>query len=300
MKKHIFITYRLALSIAISLLVFCPSLFAQEDEETGKDLRPVKNTFESVWLIDNQTASVPVKGTFEFDILHRFGVVKNGYEDFWGLYAPANIRLGFGYVPIEKLMVGFGLTKTNLTWDINAKYTILQQACSGGSPVTVTYFVNAAIDTRDQEKGNFLNGTDRLSYFHQLMVARKVTDNFSIQVAGSVSHFNAVEAYINSNKEIEGKMNNDHIAVSVLGRYKVGPWVNLIANYDQPITKHKANNPHPNISFGIEMTSSSHQFQVFAGNFYNITPQRNNVFNNNNFGDGEILIGFNITRLWNW
>jgi uncharacterized beta barrel domain-containing protein DUF5777 len=295
MKKHLLILLR---SMLAALLIFSigTSAMAQEEED-GKDLRPVRNLFESIWLIDNQTAFVPIKGTFEMDIQHRFGNVKNGYDDLWGLYAPSNIRLGFNYTPIDKLMVGFGFTKQNLTWDFNAKYAILQQARKGGSPVSVSYFVNVAIDTRDE--ANFRNSTDRYSFFHQLLIARKVTDNLSLQVAPSISHFNAVEGYINTDKEIEGLMSNDHIAVSFSGRYKVGPWVNIIANYDQPVTEHKTDNPNPNISFGVEFTSSSHTFQIFAGNYNSIIPQLNNVYNSNNYEDGEFLIGFNITRLWN-
>ena len=38
---------------------------------------------------------VPVKGTFEWDFQHRFGTVKNGSKDLWGVYGPANIRMGF-------------------------------------------------------------------------------------------------------------------------------------------------------------------------------------------------------------
>ena len=91
----------------------------------AEERKPVKNMFESIWIIDNQTVMVPFKNTLEFDIQHRFGLVENGYEDFWGLYAPSNIRLGFSYVPINNLMVGFGLTKQNLTWDFNAKYALL-------------------------------------------------------------------------------------------------------------------------------------------------------------------------------
>ncbi|MCF8246987.1 MAG: DUF5777 family beta-barrel protein [Saprospiraceae bacterium] len=295
MKKHLKIFFRAL--VVVNILLLGTTLYGQE-EESSKDLRPVRNMFESSWLLDNQSVLVPVKGTFGFDILHRFGVI-DGYDNFFGLYAPSNIRLGFSYVPVDKLMVGFGLTKFNLTWDMNVKYAILEQARIGGSPISLTYYGNMAIDTRDKEKTPYLNDSDRFSYFHQLILARKVTDKFSLQVAGSLSHFNTVEAYINSDKEIEGIMKNDHVAVSVAGRYKVGPWLNIIGNYDQPITEHKRNNPNPNISFGIEMTSSSHQFQIFAGNYYNIIPQQNNVFNKNNFGDSEILIGFNIIRWWN-
>ncbi len=291
-----------SLLIILAAIVLTFPTFSQETDDSNKDLRPVRNLFDGIWLIDNQTALVPIKGTFEFDIQHRFGPWKNGFEDLFGLYATSNIRLGFNYVPIDRLMIGFGLTKTNITWDFNAKYALLRQARSGGSPIAVTYFVNTAIDTRDKAVGKFANNTDRYSYFHQLMVARKFSDNFSFQVAGSLSHFNAVEAYETTTNEVEGKLKNDHVAISFSGKYKVGSWVNIIANYDHPITSHNVESvdPQSNLSFGVELTSSSHQFQIFCGNFYSITPQRNNVYNQNSFGDGDILIGFNITRLWNF
>jgi len=48
------------------------------------------------------------------------------------------------------------------------------------------------------------------------------------------------------------------------------------------------------------MNTSNHSFQVFAGNYNSILPQSNNVFNQNDFTKGQFLIGFNITRLWNF
>ena len=270
-----------------------------ETETEEQDTRPVRSIFESAWLIDNQSVLVPIKGTFEFDMQHRFGTWQNGYDDFYGLFASSNIRLGFSYTVIDRLAVGFGITKSNMTWDISGKYAILRQTRSGNIPISITYFGNIAIDTRN--KDNFVNSSDRYSFFNQLIIARKITPEFSAQIAPSYSHFNSVEAFINSSNEIESIMNNDHFAISVAGRYKVSDVMAIIANYDQPITKHKSNNPNPNISFGVEMATSSHTFQIFAGNYYFITPQRNNVFNQNNpefFSD--FLIGFNITRLWNF
>ncbi|MBK9982298.1 MAG: hypothetical protein IPP15_07720 [Saprospiraceae bacterium] len=285
----------------ILLFVFSAPLWAQEADMNTSESKPVKNTFGSIWIIDNQTVAVPFKGNFEFDIQHRFGIVKNGYDDLFGLYAPSNIRLGFGYVPIEKLMIGFGITKTNLTWDVNVKYAILRQMTSGGSPLSVTYFGNAAIDTRDKDyftNPEVLVTTDRLSFFHQLLFARKFSDKISLQLGASLSHFNTVEAFKNPQNEIIDKYQNDHFAIALSGRYKISPVTNILINYDQPVTTHEVLDPQPNISFGLEITTSSHQFQIFAGNFYNITPQRNNVFNNNRFQDGAFLIGFNMTRLW--
>jgi len=129
--KRLWLRFRCALPIVLLLLT--NTLFAQDStgfapaKAAVKKPKPVKNTFQSVWLIDDQTVMVPVKGTFEMDIQHRFGTVQNGYKDLWGIYGPSDIRLGFAYAPINNLYLGFGLTKNNLLWDGSAKYAILKQ-----------------------------------------------------------------------------------------------------------------------------------------------------------------------------
>lgn len=287
-----------ALSLFMMLAV---GISAQDEAHEGggehhRGLQKVGNTFESVWLIDNQTVLVPLKKTAEFDILHRFGTVKNGYDDFWGLYAPSNIRLGVSYVPIKNLMLGVGITKERFLWDYNLKYSILREQGEKTFPVSVTYFGSLAVDTRNAS--NFRKHEDRYSYFHQLMVARKVNRDFSVQASLNLSHFNFVEAFINDENEVVGKMKNDHYSISVMGRYKVSDAFAFIANYDQPITNHLENNPKPNISFGVEVATVLHAFQGFIGSYKSIVPQYNNVFNQNDFADGGFLLGFNITRLF--
>jgi hypothetical protein len=301
MKSYLAVNKILGALFLGMLLNLAPStLMAQDEEEESQatTLRPVKNTFESTWLIDNQSVMIPVKGTLQMDIMHRFGTVNNGYDDFFGLYAPSNIRMGMSYVPVENLNVGFGFTKFNMTWDFNAKYAILKQMRENGSPVSITYFGNMAWNTRRDLE--IINSTDRLSYFHQLIFARKFTDKFSVQVAPSLSHFNSVKGYVDSEGLLQGEMENDHIAVSFSGRYKITPGTVILVNYDQPITKHTTNNPEPNIALGIEFNTSAHAFQVFVSNYSYIVPQYNNMLNQNDYRDMQFLIGFNITRLWNF
>ncbi|ERM80748.1 hypothetical protein P872_21265 [Rhodonellum psychrophilum GCM71 = DSM 17998] len=300
------------------LLVTCcyfiiPEANAQEKTKAGKEkveepedelqtisvhsrkLQRTGNTFESTWIIDNQTTLVPMKQTFQFDILHRFGTVNNGFDDLWGMYAPSNIRMGFSYTPINKLMVGFGLTKDRMLWDFNAKYAFISEDSKTPAPVSVTYFGNVALDSRPE--GGFVHKSDRYSFFHQLMVSKKVTRDFSIQGSVNFSHFNAVEAFLGQEEQKIAKMKNDHFSFSVLGRYKVSDAFAFIGNYDQPITKHNLNNPNPNISLGVELATPLHAFQIFMGNYKWLVPQYNNVFNRNDPFDGRFLIGFNITRL---
>jgi hypothetical protein len=299
MKKAI--AYTSALFFACMLLCLSP-VRAQDDSsavrtEAVKKPKPVKNTFENIWLIDNQTSLVPIKGTFQMDIMHRFGTVKNGYEDFWGFFAPSNIRLGFNYVPLNKLMIGLAITKANMTWEGYAKYAIFQQT-PGRMPVSVTYYGNIAIDSRPAD--NFVNPSDRLMYFNQIIIARKISERFSLLVSPSYTHVNVVDGYFYEPGKYKGVMKHDHFSITSAGRFKIKESMAVIFNYDQPITKHPSNNPAPNLALGLEMSTSAHSFQFFVGNFNYITPSRNNYFNQNDYSKGEFLIGFNITRLWNY
>ena len=302
------------------VILFHSTLIAQEKQKPAKEkktakMKPVKNTFQSVWIIDNQTVMVPVKKTLEMDIMHRFGTVQKGYEDFWGFFAPSNIRLGVSYVPINKLHVGIGITKRNMLWDASAKYAIITQT-PHKYPVSVSFYTNMAYDTRkDKDKSIFKYNSQRLSFFHQLIIARKITDKFSVQIAPSLSHQNFVNGYYTKNDSTGTatfkEMKFDYFAVAVSARYKLTTVTSFMINYDQPLTKHATNNPNPNFSFGVEMNTSSHSFQLFLGNYYNLSPQQNNLYNKNSpfgytdFDDtkvkgGNFVIGFNITRLWNY
>jgi hypothetical protein len=293
----------------IMLILTVPDVFAQDTSiivtsapvPIIKKKPLVKNTFEGNYIIDNQSVMVPVKTTFEFDIQHRFGTTNNGISDLFGLFAGATMRLGFSYVPIKNLQVGFGATNERMQVDWNIKYALLQQTKDNSMPVSVTYFGNAVMDTRKKDNTTlFVSNSDRFSYFNQIMIARKINEKLSIQVSPSFSHFNNLEGYLDESGKIMPKMKNDHLAISFSGRYKISSKTAVIVNYDQPLTQHPMDNPHPNISFGLEMSTSGHNFQVFAGNYGNVLPQNNHLFNQNDYTQGQFLIGFNIIRLWNF
>lgn len=291
--------------IFVALLLIFTSATLQAQDTTSTSLQtqdatqstkaePVKYTFEGTWIIDNQTVMVPNRGAFEFGIQHRFGTVNNGWEDVFGVLAPTNIRLALSYVPIKRLIVGVGLTKEMVEVDINAKYAILLQT-PGSMPVSLTYFGNVAMDTRDQD---FRYEIHRFSYFNQLLIARKMSNKISLQVAPSISWFNNVEGYVDNEGEIQKKMENTHLAIAFSGVYKFNKSMGLLLNYDQPISEHTTNNPDPNLSLGVEFSTGSHVFQVFFGNYYYILPQNNNFYNQNDYTNSRYLIGFNITRIW--
>src|SRR6476661_6684056 len=134
--------------IAVLLLFAFIQVAAQDSTETiatVKKVKPVKNTFESSVIMDNQTVMVPAKGSMEMNIQHRFGTVENGSTDFFGLWAPSNIRLGMNYAPLKKWYVGLGITKEKAELDANIKYAWLMQT-PGVMPVSVSYFGNVVVD----------------------------------------------------------------------------------------------------------------------------------------------------------
>lgn len=295
--------------VCLSFMVVPMQAQEEEEEPAVVSDRPVRATFESALLADNQSVMVPIKGTFEFDIQHRFGTINKSFEDLFGLYATSNIRLGFLYAPINNLSVGFGFTKFKNLLDFNAKYSILKQRKGWRIPVSVTYYGNMVLDPRKEDiRGEVFHQTDRFSYFHQLIIARKINDWLSIQVAPSLSHYNMIaETY-----------NNDHIAIAVGAQVKVTESMSVLLNVDQPLTLNDngnpSRNPNPNFNLGIQMSTSSHAFQIFLGNYNSLVPQENNVYYNDNLNydhnkwtkdywsnfSKRFRIGFNITRLWNF
>ena len=275
--------------------------------------RPVKNTFASDQVIDAQTVMVPIKGTFEADIQHRFGSVQNGYEDLWGIYGIANIRFGFLYTPIDNLEIGFGIAKVNMLWDGSAKYAILKQD-NVKIPVSVTYYGNAAVKTvKNPDNVLFTYNSERWSYFNEIMIARKINDKLSIQIGFSMSHQNSVPGYytkVDTSNVIFKEQKFNMYSLSFCMRYKLTEGTSFIFDYEQPLTAWATDNPHPNFGFGLEFNTSGHTFQLFADNFTFLNTQQNAMYNANNpFGytsngehypGGQFHIGFNITRLWNF
>lgn len=286
--------------VALLLLAFTFGAIAQEEtEEEEKDKRPVRAPFESSILLENQTVVVPSKGTMQFEIQHRFGTLENGISDFFGMWAPSNIRLGMSYAPVDDIILGVGGTKFNKFVDLNYKWNFVKQTRSWSMPVGLTFFGYAAIDTRGNTEleENFVY---RMSYFNELIIATRFNHNFSLQVIPSFTHFNAVDSLYN----------NDTWAVTLSGRYKITAQTSFVFQYDQPLTTHDAviddgdggtkSLPLSNLTLGFEISTSTHAFQIFVGNSQEILYHKNIAFNQNDFTQGDILIGFNITRLWNF
>ena len=283
MKKYTF-------KFFITLLIAATSTIAFAQEETEKKVeKPVYMPWEASTLIESQTIIGSTAKSLELIIHHRFGGMDNGFTDLFGIYAASNIRMGLQYGITDKLTIGIGTEKANKLQDLNGKYAILQQTRSGSMPVSLSVHANVTVDTReDQFFGGNYEFTDRLSYFTQIIVSRKFTEALSVQLAPSYSHFNAVDSVYQNNKA--GAM--------IGGRYKFTGTMSAMFEYHQPININSVRDYsydiQPGIAFGLEISTPTHAFQVFATNYQGIMAQKNYVMNTNKFDSEGILLGFNI------
>ena len=286
--------------ILLFAILIVPALcFSQKKAKDSIVEKPERPAFESSSLIDNQTNVLFSKNTLEVMMQHRFGSVDQD-NSLFGIYGTSNIRLGLSYSILDWVTVGYGITKKNMTSDFNLKVGLLRQTRSGSIPISVTYYGNIGIDGRSGDNakaGVFLTRQDRYSYFHQLIIAKRFNPNLSLQLAPSLAHQNAVDY----------GYKNDRFSLAFGGRYKISAQTAIIFDYTQPLTSFMddpdtgLSYDNPGISLGAEFSTSAHVFQLFITNFNGIDPQINHMKNTNDFFDkGGILIGFNITRRYNF
>jgi hypothetical protein len=269
--------------IALTLSLFIAPLFAQEEPAA------VSNTFATSYLIDNQTVAVPFKGSMELQIQHRFSPIEN-IKNLFGIYGSANTRLSLNYGVGDRLMIGVGTSKDYKLTDIQWKYLILQQKEDNSMPFTLAYYGNVTADLRNPDsfgpEANFKE-MHRLSYFTQLILARKFGEKFSLQVAPSLAYFNTVQ-YIDETNGYK----NLNFGLSAGARYNMFGNHSLMVEYDQLLTKQDlVEQPKPNIAFGWEINTGTHAFQVFATKHSLLNNQYNLLYTSSD----DYMVGFNIT-----
>ncbi len=279
--------------LTICLSAFMASLFSQDEAQEEKGPKPVRFTFGTSILIDNHTVATPYKGGLELEIHHRFSLIED-YHDLFGIYGSANTRIGLNYGITDKLMIGAGTTKDYKLQDIQWKYLILQQTEDNSMPVSLSYYGNIVADLRNDDAfgpAASYKVIHRLSYFNQVIIARKFNDMFSLQVAPSAIYFNSVPQYSDSTG-----YKNLSIGISAGAKATLFGNHSLILEYDQLLTKQDIEEqPKPNLALGWEIGTATHTFQLFVANYSQIINQRNLVFNSNDFMKADYLVGFNIT-----
>jgi hypothetical protein len=128
-----------------------------------------------------------------------------------------------------------------------------------------------------------------------LIVSRQFCKEFALQAGVSFTHYNAVGT----------EYDHDKVGVHASGRIKVTNQGSIIFNYDQPLKikgiseqSEWTNPPKPSIAFGYEISTGTHQFQLYMASTQSLLPQDNIMWNQNKMDKTGFALGFVITRLW--
>jgi len=280
------------------LLLMLPvseTLYAQEedllagviDKETKKEY--VSNAFKSSRVIMSHSMEMLRPGVLDFRILHRFGNVNQGISQFFGL-DDATIRLGFDYGLTNDLTIGIGRGSYKKELDGFIKYRPIQQAKGpGGSPFSLVLVGGSTINTlpwADPARKNYFSS--RVGYYGQAIIGRKLNEGVTLQLMPTIVHQNLVTT---------AQDPNDLFAAGVGGRFKVSKRVAITTDYYYVINKNQQlANFHNPFSLGVDIETGGHVFQL---HFTNAIGMNERVFlteTTNNWSDGDIQFGFNISR----
>ena len=250
----------------------------------------VTGTFKATHIINEQTIESPAQGNLNFVIQHRFGQLNSGSYNFFGL-DNATLRLGLEYGITDDLDVGIGRSSYLKTFDGYLKYKLLKQTEGGGMPVSVSVLGTVTDYTQDMTDKPYLNTKYRTAYSGQLLIARKITRNLSLQVTPTYLHYNLVPTVADK---------NDIFALGLGGRYKFTRRMSIDAEYDVvPKNQVVSTTVHNSFSLGWDIETGGHVFQLVFSNSQSMVPTQYLTQTGGTWGKGDIYFGFNISRNFN-
>lgn len=289
---------------ALALLLSVPAVAQDDLLDLLDEIQPDEArteytiaTFKTTRLVSGHTVETNAEGVFNVLIGHRFGRVNEGISEFFGL-DNAKIRLGFEYGITDDLDIGFGRNTLQKMYDGFIKYRVLKQSKGERKmPITMTLFANMAIATGaypDPTRENHFSS--RMYYSYQVMIARKFSERLSFQLMPTVVHRNLVSTLDDANTVF---------ALGGGGRVKLtGSLAMNLEYYFVPpgqITSHfDGQKVRDSFSIGFDIETGGHVFQVFATNSRGIHEKSFVTETNGNWLDGDIHIGFNISRVFSF
>jgi hypothetical protein len=269
-------------------------LMSQLENEVMKDDKNSTTyttaTFKTTRLIDGHTVENVGKGVMDVKISHRFGKVNGGGYELFGL-DNATMRLGFDYGITNRLMVGIGRSTYEKTYDAFFKVKLLRQSTGKKNmPVTVSYVPTVAYKTlkfTDTSRKNY--NTSRLYFTHQLIIGRKFSEGFSLQLMPTYSHRNLVTL---------ASEPNDLLAIGIGGRQKLSKRISLNAEYYYQLPNYKLSGTTNSLSVGFDIETGGHVFQLHFTNSQGMSERTFISETTGEWSKGDIFFGFNISRVF--
>lgn len=262
------------------------SLLGEEEEETSL----VSAAFKSTRVVNGQSIENVAKGVLDFKISHRFGFVNSGVKELFGL-DNATIRIGGDYGITDRLMIGVGRSSFEKTYDGFIKYRLLRQSTGKKTmPLSVSYFTSIEITTLDfpePERENYVSS--KMFFTHQLLLARKFSDKFTLQIMPTLLHRNLTPA---------PEIKNDVFGIGVACRQKLSSRVTLNAEYYYILPDQLAPEYKNGLSLGFDIETGGHVFQLHFTNSTSMVHKGFLAETRGDWFDGDIQVGFNISRVF--
>lgn len=263
-------------------------LLSMLDEEETVDYTSA--AFKTNRVINLHSLENTARGVLDFKISHRFGFINGGAYEWFGL-DNATIRLGFDYGVTENFQIGIGRSGFEKTYDGYLKYRLLRQSTGKRRmPVTLSLFAATAIRgqrwTRDEVEYPFFA---RFNYTYQLILGRKFSDNFSLQLSPTLVHRNLVATRAEK---------NDVYALGIAMRQRITRRLALNLEYIYVLPDQIADGLKHSLSVGCDIETGGHVFQL---HFTNSTAMNEKGFITETTGDwlkGGIRFGFNVSRVF--
>lgn len=245
-------------------------------------------TYQDTRIVNGHSVETNQEGVMKFIISHRFGTVDGGAYEFFGLDA-ATMRIGLDYGITNNITVGIGRSSFEKTFDGFAKWKILQQSSGEKNmPFTMTYFTAMAIKGQKWDNPDRENlFASRLFYTHQLLIARKFSNSFSLQLMPTLVHRNLVAS---------PDISNDVLAIGAAPRIKMSKNFTITAEYYYVLPNQLDEQYRNSLALGFNIDTKRHVFQIQLGNSQGMTEK---FFVAETLGDwfsAEVHLGFNITR----
>lgn len=247
----------------------------------------ISHTFNDTRIVNGHSVETNQEGSMKFIIAHRFGEVNGGLKELFGL-DQSTIRLGFDYGIKDWLTVGIGRSSFEKTVDGFVKARLIHQREGNGSPVSLTWMSSAAVKTlenTDPDREDLFR--TRWDYVNQLLISRKFSERFSIQLMPTHLHKNLV-----ATKED----NNDIISIGGAGRLQLTKVISFKAEYYYTLEDQLHDNRTNSLALGFDIETKNHVFQLHVGNSRGMVEKFFIAETRGRWDEGDIMFGFNITR----
>lgn len=275
------------------MCLVCLEVFAQDDlmqqleKEQSQKTNYTIQTFSGSRIVNSHSVETRGKGELEFIFSHRFGRLNSGSYNFWGL-DNAFVRLGLEYGLTDRLGISVGRTSVDKTFDGYVKYKVLRQNDEHAFLPTITAIASGYIKTSPQAKFNpQVQLNDRLAYAFELLIARKLTPNFSLQLE---------PIFVHRNEVIGPADNKDDFALGLGARHKITRSLALSGDYFYRVNKVINSSDYDAIGLGVDIETGGHVFQLVFTNSLGMFTRAVVSETQGDFFDGDIHFGFNITR----